>query len=186
MQKLSTVIPAIFNKIRPGATFLSVMGYQNNYEEVSNFGIVFHVDYFNAVRKALNIWQNYKPTTQEEKVARVQLIDSYSDSLRGQSRSTSAHVYTPIVDGDGNLIKGVKWFTGGREIHLWGFVVHRVVVSPGNYPETRSNAVTLAKKALLKQTPLSKFRQYKLVPGRFDHVGVQKLTLTHKDLLRQL
>lgn len=186
MKQLTTVLPAIFNRIRPGATFMTVKNYINNYNEISHFGLVFHVDYINAVKKAVNIWSAYQPKNNDEKIAQYQLVSSYTDTLNGYNpQATSAHVYRPIVDGDGNLIKGVKWFDGG-EVHLWGFMVHRVVVKPGEYPKTRSSAVTLAKKSLMNLTPLHRFRQYKLVDGRFGTIGVEKLSLTHKDLLREL
>ena len=44
-QKLTTVLPAVLNQIRPGATFMSVKQYTNNYGEISNYGIVFHINY---------------------------------------------------------------------------------------------------------------------------------------------
>lgn len=186
MKKMSTIIPAAFNKFRSGATFLSVINYTNEWNEVSDFGIVFHVDYMKAVRKAVNIWFGIKPANELENRARIELIDSYSDTLAGKSRSLSAHSYDRIVDGSGQLIRGVKYHGGGNAVHLWGFVVHKRILVPGLYSEDMRGELTLEKNRLLKLTPISNFRQYKLVDGKFDKISVEQLTFTQKDLYRTI
>lgn len=186
MIKLSTVIPVVFNKFRTGSTFLSVINYTNEWNEISDFGIVFHVDYMKAVKKAVNIWLGIKPKNNLEKQARIELIDSYSDTLAGKSRSLSAHSYDRIIDGSGQLIRGVKYHNGGMTIHLWGFVVNKKILVPGMYSDDMRGELTLEKNRLLKLTPISNFRQYKLTDGKFKQINVENLTFTQKDLYRTL
>lgn len=186
MIKLSTIIPAAFNKFRTGSTFLSVINYTNEWNEVSDFGIVFHVDYIKAVKKAINIWLNIKPANNLERQARIELIDSYSDTLAGKSRSLSAHAYDQIVDGSGQLIRGVKYHDAGKAVHLWGFVVHKRILAPGIYSDDTRGELTLEKNRLLKLTPISNFRQYKLTDGKFKQINVEQLTFTQKDLYKTL
>jgi len=186
--KLTTVIPAVLNQIRPGATFMSVMGYENNYHEVSDFGIVFHVSYRRAVERALRIVTLHVPQDEIERRARLELMSSFEMTLAAGHNplATSAHVYEPIVDGNDRLIRGVKWFNGGREVHLWGFLVHKRIISLGEYPEENWGVLRSAKWRLKERAGLNRFRQFKLVEGRFDHIGVEGLTLDQRHLLEEL
>jgi hypothetical protein len=186
-QKLRTVIPAVLNRITPGATFMSVMGYTNNFGELSNFGLVFHVSYMNAVRKAMAFWGEYSPRNRIEARARLELLHSYRDTLNGfNPRARSAHAYDPIVDGNNDPIKGVKWFRRMQEVHIWGFRVHKVIIEPGDYPDGYTSDLAWNKRQLIRMTPLGNFRQFKIIEGRYDHIGVAGLTLTHRDRLREL
>ena len=186
-QKLTTVIPAVFNTIRPGATFMAVMGYENNWGEVSNFGLVFHVNYINAVRRAVETWATYQPTTDTERKVRAELLASYFSTLRGHNPlARSAHAYDRIVDGKDQLIKGVKWYRRGAECHLWGFRVHKVVLTPGEYETESWGVYKAARRRLMAMTSLSNFRQFKLIEGRFKQIGVANLSLTQRHLLQQL
>lgn len=185
--KLTTIIPAVFNQIRPGATFMSILKYENNYFELSNFGLVFHVNYLNAVRRSLNIILEYQAKSFLEKQARQELLDSYRDTLRGYNpRATSAHAYSLITDGQDTPIKGVKYHDRGSAVHLWGFRVNKVILRPGVYPIYNSYDLTHVKRKLRNMTPLRNFRQFKLVEGRFQKIGVANLSLTDRDLLREL
>ncbi len=186
-QKLTTVIPAVLNQIRPGTTFMAVMGYTNKFGEVSDFGLVFHVSYHNAVKKALGMWLNYTPQTRDEGRAKVALLASYRDTLNGfNHRALSAHAYDRVVDGNRNLIKGVKWYRDGQEVHLWAFRVHKRVLRQGMYEPVLHDGLTMAKAKLMSMTPLRNFRQFKIIQSRFEQIRVDHLTLTHKDLLRKL
>jgi hypothetical protein len=185
--QLTTVIPAVLNRIRPGSTFMSIMGYENNWGEVSNFGLVFHASYLTAVRRAIVTWMTHRPLDQHEELAQFHLLHSYKDTLMGYNpRYRAAHVYEPITDGNDVMVRGTKWYRNGREVHIWGFRVHKVVLSPGAYPDTAESPYAVAKRKLLGLTQLGNFRQFKIVEGRFDHIGVEGLTLTHKDRLREL
>lgn len=185
--QLTTVLPAVFNRIRPGATLMSVIGYENNFGEVSDFGIVFHVNYRRAVEKALNTLMNYAPRNELERKARFELIQSYRSTLAGNNPlAKAAKAYSPIEDCNGDLIKGVKWHKAGREVHLWGFLVHKRIRVRGEYPEEHPSEQRLAKIHLGEVAKMHRFRQFKLIDGRFEHIGVAKLTLTQQDLVRDL
>jgi len=186
MKTLRTILPAIFNQIKQGSTFLAIKGYINNSEEKSDNSIVFHVNYHNAIKKSLMIFNSYRPTNIIEEKVRQELIESYTTSLTGYNpRARSAHAYTGISDGN-SLIRGVKWHDRYTACHLWGFVVHKRIITPGNYLEINSGASSIVRQKLLGMTPLSKFRQFKIIQGRFNSIGVEKLSLTDKDLLKNI
>lgn len=184
IKKLQTALPAALNQIRQGATFLAIHEYTNNYGEISNFGLVFHIDYIKAVKEAISIWLKYKPKTTIEHTIRNELIDSYSDTLKGLSRSTSAHAYIKISDGV-KIIKGVKYHEKNEAIHLYGFLVHKKVLHPVEYKKNKMPE-TIIKDQLRAMTRLPRFRQFKLVDERFKKISVEKLTLTQKDLYKKL
>ena len=183
--RLNTILPAILNQIRPGATFLAVRHYLNNFGELSDFGLVFHANYRTAVKRAVTYWTGLpKPDSMIERQVLEDLILSYQATLAGHSRSPQD--YEPILDNAGNLIKGVKWYAQGRECHLWGFRVHKRVLAPGHYPIDSEGPWAAVRRRFLAPTRLADFRQFKLVEGRFGHIAVAGLTLDQQDLLRQL
>ena len=184
--KLTTVIPAVLAQIRPAATFMSVKGYTNNFNELSNFGIVFHVNYITAVKKAIKTWHNYRPRNALEQQARLSLLESYKDTLKGYNpRARSAHAYRPITDGQ-ELIRSVKYHDRGQAVHLWGFLVHKAVLRPGAYPVDNRDHFSIVRNELIALTTLSRFRQFKIYQNRFQEIAVEHLTLTQQDLIKEL
>jgi len=186
-RKIDTVIPCIFNQMRPGATFLAVNGYTNNFGEVANFSIVFGSNYLNSVKKSLNIWARFRPVGSLQIKAHAQLMTSYGDTLRTgfNHRAWSAHAYSPVKDCNGNIIKGVKLHLRERVLHLTGLLVRKNIITPGNYSRDNRSRLTVEKDLLIGMTPLKNFRQFKLMEGRFDNISVQKLTLTQQDIIRK-
>lgn len=182
--QLKTAIPSVFNKIRPGSTILSVTGYTNNYNEVSNFSITFHVNYLNAVKRSYDIIKVYKTNTDLEHLAKLELLESYTETLSGDgnSRDTSSHAYESILDADGKVVQGTKWHSDYKRIYLSGFLVWKKVIIPGNYLKHNKSEFTIVKDKLRELTPLNKFRTFILSDGRFKSIGVEKLKLKQKDL----
>lgn len=186
MIKLTTAIPVLLNKVRPGSTFLSIRKYIDNHNGQADYGIVFHVNYLNAVRKALITWIEYVPKNDAEARVRLDLIQSYTETLQGTSnRSTSAHAYQTVSDGKAP-VNGVKWHDKSACVHMWGFIVHKATLVPGQYPPDRRAHETIVRQELMKLTPLWRFRQFALKEGRFDSINVEHLNLTQKDLIRSV
>lgn len=186
--QLKTVIPSVFNKIRQGSTMLAIRGYRNNYDEVADYSLVFHVNYLNAIKRSKQIIEQYEPTNDLEIMAKLQLLDSYADTLsgKGNSRDTSSHAYEPIIDGDGEVVNGVRWHSDFSRIYLYGFICFKRVITPGNYPEVNHQPLTIVKNKLRRLTPSEKFRSFILIDGRFDKIDVEKMQLTHLDLVREI
>ncbi len=186
--QLQTVIPNVFNQIQPGATMLAVREYTNNYDEVSDFSIVFHIDYLNAVKRSLQIINALQPKSILEEVARRELIESYLETLSGQgnSRDTNSHAYEPIKDGTGTIVKGVRWHSNYTRIYLYGLLVWKKILSPGQYKETNRAPLTIVKDSLRRLTPVDRFRQFILIQDRFKSIGVVKMTLTDQDLINKI
>lgn len=186
--QLRTVIPSIFNQIRPSSTMLAIRGYRNNFDELADYSLVFHVNYLNAIKRSKQIIEQYKPLSGLEKIARSELLESYAETLsgKGNSRDTSSHAYEPIIDGTGEAVNGVRWHSNYTRVYLYGFICFKRVITPGNYPEVNHEPLTMSKNKLRALTPSNKFRQFILIDGRFDKVDVEKMQLTHLDLIREL
>ena len=185
-------------ELRPNSTYLAVHQYMNNFGELSNFSIVFHVDYHNAIRRSKRLLEGFAPdiihclnkpwTLDDLKRAQFEIISSFEDTLKGDNpRATAAKAYNPIVDPYGNRfgIKGIKLHRDQDILHLWGFVVHKVVLMPGNYPPEQKSSKTAAKDYLRSLLPVGNFRQYKLTPGKFFNLTVERITITEEDVIRE-
>lgn len=177
----------ILSQIKPQATFLSVRGYRNNFQEVSNFEVVFHASYLNAVKKALAIVSLAKFQLNERfgaddfQVAQQELMDSFRDTLSGYNpRYTAQDVYQPVYNLDQEVIPGIKMHREQNVIHLNALKIRKKVLVPGQYKEVNSQQKTLAKQYLRGLTPLRNWVQFKLEPGRFNQIKVQKMILKGK------
>lgn len=182
--------------LRPHATFLTVHHYTNNFGEIADFSIVFHVNYLKSVERAYALVRNFKPglehtrkkdfTISDLMVARAELLQSYSWTLSGDNPlATSAHAYTTVLNEDGEEIPGIKLHMDQDLLHLWGFGVHKRVLKSGTYPPDRRLALTKAKDALRQMSPLGRFRQFRLQPGRFKKLVVQCLTIKEEEVVRR-
>jgi hypothetical protein len=150
----------ILSEIRKGSTFLTVKHYMNNFGEISDFSIVFHISYRNAIEKSRDILDSFrfKPedligksyTLEIAEIARLELIESFQATLAGKAKSTSAHAYSAIDNGEGEAISGVKLHDTQDLLHITGFRVHKNILFPGNYPPDNRGLKTIAKDDLKK------------------------------------
>lgn len=186
------------SRIRPSSTFLTVTNYTNNFDELSNFSVCFHVSYLNSIRKALTVVQDYKPSVNDcdgfdrsdLEVAKMELIESYKMTLSGYNPlATSAHAYNEVIGdeivGPEGPIKGLKLHRNQDILHLWGYRVHKRVLRRGNYPIDNRMPLTKAKDFLRGFTPLGNFVQFKLTPGKFERFVVEGITINVKQALRE-
>jgi hypothetical protein len=168
-------------KLRPSSTFLTLMGYRNAHSEVANYSIVFHISYANALQKSIRILQELNTSSPLEQKACQELLHSYSASLEWARMSEfpkDDDVYSGFLDENLNHIKGIKMHCETQTLHLYGLVVHKRVLMPGCYSESRNRReLTIAKDNLRKLCPVSKFRQFKIVPEQVDYITVENLSL---------
>lgn len=198
--KLSTFrseVTAALADLRKGSTFLTVHHYINNFAEISDYSIVFHVDYLNAVKRSAELLEGYNfsygdaegrnYTHRELIVAKKELLDSFNMTIAGHNHlSTNASAYSKIDDGDGTPINGVKLHDEQDILHLNGFRVHKKVLLAGNYPVDNRAAKTIAKDDIRARLPVGRYVQFKLTPGKFSKLVVNGMSITEDDVLRQV
>ena len=69
------------SKIKSSSTFLTLKGYKNQFKEIADYSIVFHVDYKNALKRSISILESYKPVNSLQKKAKEDILKSYFSSL---------------------------------------------------------------------------------------------------------
>lgn len=169
----------VLRKLRPNATFLVVHKYRNEFNELSNFQIQFHVYYQGVVQKSLNKLKDYVPIDAIEDIAKREMMVSFRDSLTRMDQGDFQRIeeiYQYFWDKD-KIIKGVRMHHDSGEIHINGYLVNKVILEPGKYPKHDPSAKTKAKEKLSRLLPIDKYRQFKLSPKRFERIEVQHQTI---------
>lgn len=167
-------------KLRPNSTFLTLQGYRNAFSEVADYSVAFHISYENALKRSVEILEAYSPKNDLEILAKNELVAAYKRSIQ-KAQVPEADIedsYTRFFDDNGKYIKGVKMLTKTGELHLYGLVVHKKVTIPGSYgPDSDRKEMTIVKDRLRRLCPVSKFRQFKVLPSQLEAISVEKLTL---------
>lgn len=171
-------------KLRTSSTFLSVMGYRNEYSEVADYSIVFHISYENALKRSLLALESVVPADDLEAQAKRELVDGYQKSLTKLATTPVEEIddaYTHFVDDNGSYIKGVKVHTETGALHLYGLLNAKRILIPGQYPLSNKRPLTKAKDKLRKLCPVGRFRQFKIVPDRVESISVENLMFLPPD-----
>ena len=168
------------SKLRSSSTFLSLIGYRNEFSEVADFSIVFHMSYENAVRRSIDVLNGILPKDDLEALAKEDLIESLEGSLKRAIEIPPEEIddaYTRFFDEDGRYIKGIKMHTVSGMLHLYGLVVHKRCIMPGIYPPDNRKPLTIAKDRLRSMCPVGKFRQFKITSDKVESISVDNLSL---------
>jgi hypothetical protein len=168
------------SKLRPAATFLSLIGYRNEASEVADYSIIFHMSYANALRRSLVALESIVPSDDLGAIAKQELQVSYQASLDKMATTPVEEIddnYTRFFDDDGSYVKGIKLHTETNALHIYGLVNHKRVLMPGQYKKTNRRPLTIAKDKLRKLCPVNRFRQFKITPNQVDRISVENLSL---------
>ena len=172
-------------KIRPDSTFLKVNGYKSvKTSEVSDFQIVFHMSYANALEKAILDLECVVPENELQAEAKDSLMKGYKksfDKVSSEPLEVIGEHYRRVFDSNGNHIKGIKVHNETNTLYIFGRLHKKKVRSPGNYKTVNHKPLTIAKDELSKNFAVSKFRQFVIEPGQFESIKVENLTLTLDD-----
>jgi hypothetical protein len=168
-------------KLRPSSTFLTISGYRNDASEIADYSVAFHISYENALKRSIKTLAEMELTTDLEKQARFELLDSFARSLAKGSASPELEerdpTYSYFKDDDGNPIKGIKIHNASGELYMYGLMVHKKVRLPGIYPSKNKQPLTVAKDKLRFLCPVGRFRQFRINPSQVDHISVENLNL---------
>jgi len=169
----------ILGHVRPQATFLSIKEYRNNYGEIANFSVCFHASYLKTVEKTAEIVEAFVPNSDAEEEARHELLESFNWTLSGfNPLYTCNGVYEDIMDSIGKPIPGIKLHKNQNLVHINAMIIRpKIIISKALYPYVNRSEKTIAKKIIKGKTPLGKWLQFKLEPGRFDELIVQKMRI---------
>lgn len=166
-------------KLRPGASFMTLKSYRNEHGEVADYSIVFHISYHSALQRSLDKLEVMTVDTELEKQAKEELTHSLRNSLMKQEEQPieereDAYLHFSY---DGEPVRGVKLHVESNTLHLYGSVVHKRVLLPGIYKKVNSKPLTIAKNKMQSLLPISKFRQFKILPEQVESIAVGGLEL---------
>lgn len=156
------------------------MGYRNNYSEISNYSIIFHMSYKNALERSITMLENMELNSAAENFAREDVLNDFRTSLKSAivyPIEEREDAYRHFKDVNGNYIKGIKLHMRTGALHLYGLVAQKRVLMPGHYPTKNESEFARAKRQLRHLTPVGKFRQFKILPNQVDHIAVANLKL---------
>jgi len=168
-------------KLDTRSMFMTIEEYRNSADEIADYSIAFHVSYQSLLKRSLIQLETYIPENETELQAKQELMKSYQSSLdkmKEKSQEELEEHYTHFKDCNGNYIKGVKLHNDSNTLHLYGVIVHKRVTQPGNYKKVNSSQLTLAKQKISNELPISRWRQFKIVPGQAKSINVQKMQIT--------
>lgn len=172
---------AELSKLRTRSTFLNLHRYRAESGELADFNIVFHISYLNALKRSVAVLEALVPDSPLQALAKHELLTSYHTSIeKGETIAVEDidDAYQRFFDSDGKYIKGVKMHIETGNLHLYGFAHQKVVIEPGTYKKVNSKPLTIEKNKLSRLTPVSKFRQFRILPSQ-----VKKITVSHLSLL---
>jgi hypothetical protein len=187
--------------LRPGSQFLSIRGYRPADGGVFDITMAFRSSYHRVCAQSVEMleaidvkdqWKKVKartgpfkgkpPFSQEEfSAAYMDLLVSLRESRDGQNDKgiPIREAYTILKDAEKKPIAGIKFHKESRTLHLDGIMIRTTMVEPAPpKPPVNSKPLTLAKNYLKSLLPISSWRQYKLVLGKFETLRVENLTLT--------
>lgn len=168
------------SKLNKSSTFLSIKSYKNNFSEIADYSIVFNISYENALRKSIKILESTKTKSNIEALAKQELIDAYAQSLlkmKNSGEESLGEAYEKVYDENNSAITGIKKHRGSGDLHLYGLVVHKKILIPGNYSVKNKRELTIIKDKLRKNLPINNFRQFIISKDRMDQISVHGIDL---------
>lgn len=171
------------SKLRPSSTFLTLHKYASDSGELADYQIVFNISYKNALQRSIDTLEAMSLSTDLERQARQELLDSFQASLNkddqelDEAAGPHQDVYRRFYDEEGQPIKGVRYHEPTETLHLYGLVFQKRSYMPGSYKKVNSRPLTIAKNKLRALTSVGKFRTFRLNAGQVDSVSVGKLSL---------
>lgn len=162
-------------KLRSNSTFLVLHKYRNDSGELADYNIVFHISYENALRKSIAIVEEYRAIGSLAKQAKAEVLEGLCSSLEKIATLTTEEIdpsYDVCINDDGDVIKGIKVHRASSVLHLYGLVHQKKVLEPGIYKESNRRPLTVEKDAIRRLTPVSRFRQFRILPERLEKISV--------------
>lgn len=133
------------------STFLSIKGYTTAKGETKDYLINFKSEYKNAVEKSLIKLFKFMPSTEEEKLAKEEIVASLTQSLNNE--------VTESVTVGGKVVRGLKRNESGK-LYITGLVV-----------QAKSNEKSVKQK-IYSTLPVSRFRQFEVSPSKMKSIVI--------------
>lgn len=167
------VITSKFDALN-GAKFISINGYKNSLNEVSNVVINTNISTTNAKKKDLEklkslnekdfdcISKKYDISLQELKLNYTELLDSLIKNVGDyENRTDKSKALSEAFKQNNN---GTKVFIKENELTIYGFLINKTVVSEGEVKNTPKKGKTYIKNCIKEYCDfhMIKYKTYKI------------------------
>lgn len=120
------------------------------------------------------------PVTREIVDAAVEaVIADLQRTIDGETKPTTADVFEPLLDKDGNKVRGARVYKGSTDpdakqaapigtIYLQGLMIGQKVLTPaanGPIPRSKSAPLQVAKRIIRSQLKIGRYTSFKLAPA---------------------
>lgn len=150
-----------------GITYLSE-GKAYLVPELAKFQLALHVDKMRLVRESLAKLQSMEVSDEIEAQAKVELIDSLSETLEKGVGNNSSYTRKGTYETE----KGVRKNSNGN-LEINCLQLSRKVVKQGELKKVNSRPLTVAKNKLRKELPYSQLRSFTLSIRKFKRVAIE-------------
>jgi hypothetical protein len=130
--------------------------------ETSLYQVNLGVNLENAYIKDIEIVNSLQVISNAEKIAREEIVRSLKDSLRLGIGLNPKYTQPDLYD---EVVNGIRINKKTQDLHLWGFVMNKVIVHEGIHKQYyKSSDVTIAKRMIKEKLKSGRFRDFVLVP----------------------
>ena len=180
----------VFAYLKPECTSLTIKNYQNNFGERADHTLLFNSSYEEALESSIKKLKEYQPDSKDcngfklfdLKEAKEKLLSQWTESLSKDQNHffTNSESYVDVYDNNGAIIPGIAFHKHQKVLHIKGWLIEKKLLSKGYYPRKNRSRKYEAEKFLTDKVPLAKWRQYKLMLGRFDELIIKNFTIKGK------
>ena len=163
----------VCSRIRVCSTFLYLKEYENNYADIGNYSIVFHMSYENCLKRSI---EQLKEIDCSERI-RNELNNSMENSLYNIKENDIADInekndgYYRFFDIDGNYIKGLKLHLNSNKLHIYS------LLNNVNYIVYNKRKELNEKNRIRNMLDIGRFRQFIIDPNKCKSITVENLNL---------
>lgn len=153
----ATILQEIQEATEKGARFVSFLYTSKDTHETAIYTIILGINLKSAYERDLKIIGKIHPHGLYERVARAEILESLRTSLVKGIGNNPAYTQKGLFQ---SICKGVRLNKNTLQLHIFGFVVKKNVVVPGNFKKVNSSEKTVAKRYLRKKMKSGRFRDF--------------------------
>lgn len=162
-------VESIRESLLKGSRFVSFRYTSKDTGETAMYTLLLGVNIVKAYRRDLKILEKLPALNLVEKQAKLEMLESIRESLsKGLGHNhlyNLAGLYYPICPG-------VRLNQVTNALNLYGFVICKKVITPGNKKPCKHSAKSLAKKKFKKYLKSSRFRCFILEPDQLTRLKI--------------
>ncbi len=156
------------------AQFISFTYRNKKAGELARHTLIFGASYRKQIEESIIALDLLSPTfiSPLQREAAEELMKSFRATLAAQDRGEFNPDYTKkmaYID----IAQGIKFNITNRTINVSGLAHSKVVIEAGVYPSVVSAPLTIVKKTIKEQLPVSRWREFIVIPEHLEKARLQ-------------